>query len=157
MLERLGIFLINIFCKRLTVLVLHWSLVLIIVNRPADISNAGSFPTAQQTPSSHLQFSCPFLNYHHFQKKSQPNAPPQVAGVGADCIINTLLFIAGVIPGHIHAFYITCTYFHRKRKARRGRYPGGPKPFIYSERVWNGGVSRQRVQQLWEEKEEEHR
>jgi hypothetical protein len=76
MLERLGIFLINIFCKRLTVLVLHWSLVLIIVNRPADISNAGSFPTAQQTPSSHLQFSCPFLNYHHFQKKSQPNAPP---------------------------------------------------------------------------------
>ncbi|PVH83543.1 hypothetical protein DL98DRAFT_358147, partial [Cadophora sp. DSE1049] len=39
-----------------------------------------------------------------------------VAGPGMDCLINTLFFIAGVIPGHIHGFYVTCTYFHRKHK-----------------------------------------
>lgn len=71
--------------------------------------------------------------------------------MGTDCIINTLLFIAGVLPGHIHAFYITCTYFSRKRKVRKGRYPGGRKPMIYSERVWNGGASRETVKLLWHE------
>ncbi|KAG4410624.1 hypothetical protein IFR04_016244 [Cadophora malorum] len=56
-----------------------------------------------------------------------------VAGPGMDCLINTLFFIAGVIPGHIHGFYVTCTYFHRKHKVKRGRYPGGRKTGIYSE------------------------
>lgn len=74
-----------------------------------------------------------------------------VAGPGPDCIINTLLFIAGVIPGHIHAFYVTCTYFNRKRKVRKGRYPGGRKAFIYSEEVWNGGARRSVVEGLREE------
>ncbi|KAL2066498.1 hypothetical protein VTL71DRAFT_2569 [Oculimacula yallundae] len=71
-----------------------------------------------------------------------------VAGPGPDCLINILLFIAGVIPGHIHAFYVTCTYFHRKHKVKRGRDPGGMKAGIYSERVWNGGVSGRRVEEL---------
>jgi len=74
-----------------------------------------------------------------------------VAGVGPDAAINTLFFIAGVIPGHIHGFYITCTYFRRKRKVKKGRYPGGRKPFIYSEKVLNGGASNGRVTQLWEQ------
>ncbi|KAH7370358.1 hypothetical protein BKA65DRAFT_386549, partial [Rhexocercosporidium sp. MPI-PUGE-AT-0058] len=72
-----------------------------------------------------------------------------VAGPGTDCLINTLLFIAGVIPGHIHGFYITCTYFHRKHKVKRGRYPGGRRAGIYSERVLNGGASAGRVGDLW--------
>ncbi|PMD62824.1 uncharacterized protein K444DRAFT_485324, partial [Hyaloscypha bicolor E] len=62
-----------------------------------------------------------------------------VAGPGMDCILNAIFFIAGVIPGHIHGFYITCTYFHRKRKVKKGRYPGGRKTFIFSEQVRNGG------------------
>ncbi|KAH7417906.1 hypothetical protein BKA64DRAFT_182293 [Cadophora sp. MPI-SDFR-AT-0126] len=66
-----------------------------------------------------------------------------------DCLINTLFFIAGVIPGHIHGFYVTCTYFHRKHKVKRGRYPGGRKTGIYSEEVWNGGATRRHVDQLW--------
>jgi Proteolipid membrane potential modulator len=71
-----------------------------------------------------------------------------VAGPGMDCILNAIFFIAGVIPGHIHGFYITCTYFHRKRKVKKGRYPGGRKTFIFSEQVWNGGASNQHVKEL---------
>jgi hypothetical protein len=64
-------------------------------------------------------------------------------------LINTLLLLAGVIPGHIHAFYLSCTYFHRKSKIRKGRYPGGPKHGIYSPQIWNGGASDRRVHELW--------
>ena len=67
-----------------------------------------------------------------------------------DCLINTLFFIAGVIPGHIHGFYISCTYFHRKHKVRKGRYPGGRKSGIYSQEVWNGGASNEHVRELYE-------
>ncbi|KAE9371291.1 hypothetical protein N431DRAFT_467480 [Stipitochalara longipes BDJ] len=74
-----------------------------------------------------------------------------VAGPGMDCIINAILFIAGVIPGHIHGFYVTCTYFYRKRKVRKGRYPGGKKAFIFSEQVWNGGASNDKVRDLLRE------
>jgi uncharacterized membrane protein YqaE (UPF0057 family) len=78
-----------------------------------------------------------------------------VAGPGMDCIINTLCFIAGVIPGHIHGFYITCAYFHRKRKVRKGRYPGGRTAGIWSQQVWNGGASNRHVRELWEDGQEE--
>jgi hypothetical protein len=71
-----------------------------------------------------------------------------VAGPGMDCIINAFFFIAGVIPGHIHGFYITCTYFRRQRKVKKGRYPGGKKAGIFSERVWNGGASNEKVRDL---------
>lgn len=72
-----------------------------------------------------------------------------VAGVGTDALINTLWLLCGVIPGHIHGFYVTWTYFHRKRKVKKGKYPGGPKSFIYSTRVINGDASDERVRQLW--------
>ncbi|KAK6600185.1 plasma membrane proteolipid 3 [Botrytis cinerea] len=78
-----------------------------------------------------------------------------IAGVGADCLLNTILFLLGVIPGHIHGFYITCTYFSRKSKVRKGQYPGGPKMGIYSERVWYGGASSRRIDELWEKRESE--
>lgn len=32
---------------------------------------------------------------------------------------------------------------------KRGRYPGGRKAGVYSERVWNGGASNRRVDDLW--------
>ncbi|TVY43439.1 hypothetical protein LOCC1_G002368, partial [Lachnellula occidentalis] len=79
-----------------------------------------------------------------------PLTAPQIAGPNTDCLINTLLFIAGVIPGHIHGFYISCTYFHRKRKVRKGKYPGGRKAGIYSHEVWNGGASDAHVWELYE-------
>lgn len=66
-----------------------------------------------------------------------------------DALVNTLWFLCGVIPGHMHGFYVTWTYFSRKKKVRNGRYPGGPKPFIYSRRVVNGDASDERVRQLW--------
>lgn len=71
-----------------------------------------------------------------------------VAGVGADVLINTLLLLCGVIPGHIHGLYVTWTYFSRKRKVRRGRWPGGLKPLIYSRRVVNGDASEETVRRL---------
>lgn len=72
-----------------------------------------------------------------------------VAGIGMDALVNTLWFLCGVIPGHVHGFYVTWTYFSRKKKVRNGRYPGGPKPFIYSRRVVNGDASDERIRQLW--------
>ena len=38
-------------------------------------------------------------------------------------------------------FYLSCTYFHRRGLAARGRWPGGPKHFIDSHHILNGGVS----------------
>lgn len=76
-----------------------------------------------------------------------------VAGVGMDALINTLWFLCGVIPGHVHGFYVTWTYFSRRRKVLKGKYPGGPKAFIYSSRVTNGDASDERVRQLWREEQ----
>jgi hypothetical protein len=80
-----------------------------------------------------------------------------LAGVGTDCLINTLFFIAGVIPGHIHGFYISQSFYHRRRRVRKGRYPGGRKTFIYSERIWNGGASKEHVRELYLKEQEEKR
>lgn len=77
-----------------------------------------------------------------------------VAGVGMDALINTLWFLCGVVPGHVHGFYVTWTYFSRKRKVRRGRWPGGPKPFIYSRRVVNGDAGDDEVRRLWRAREQ---
>jgi len=81
--------------------------------------------------------------------------------------MNCALFLLAVIPSHIHGFYISWTYFFRRRKvtidlvsnrghqqtdatqAKKGRYPGGPKPFIYSQKVINGGLSNAAVEELW--------
>jgi len=85
--------------------------------------------------------------------------------------MNCLLFLLAVIPSHIHGFYISWTYFFRRRKvllevalgsrghkltsiqAKKGKYPGGPKPFIYSQKVVNGGLSNAEVKELWRRKE----
>ncbi|KAG9244331.1 hypothetical protein BJ878DRAFT_441520 [Calycina marina] len=72
-----------------------------------------------------------------------------IAGPNTDFIINCLLFIAGVLPSHIHAFYVSCTYFHRKRRVRKGLPPVKAtgtyyKAGIYSERILAGGKERVR-------------
>ncbi|CAK3756457.1 hypothetical protein B0A55_03279 [Lecanosticta acicola] len=66
-----------------------------------------------------------------------------------DCMLNCALFILAVIPSHIHGFYLTCTYFHRRKKVKKGRYPGGPKSMIHSETILNGGASNAEVERLY--------
>jgi hypothetical protein len=35
-----------------------------------------------------------------------------------DCLLNCCFFVLAVIPSHIHGFWISCTYFHRRSKVR---------------------------------------
>jgi len=72
-----------------------------------------------------------------------------LTGLGHDTMVNSLLFLACVIPSHIHGFYISCTYFHRRRKARKGLYPGGDAGMIASKNVLNGGLSSAEVERRW--------
>jgi uncharacterized membrane protein YqaE (UPF0057 family) len=74
-----------------------------------------------------------------------------LCGLDYDLFINSMLFLCAIIPGHIHAFYISFTYFSRKRKVRKGKYPGDRRPMIYCERVQNGGASRREVEELREQ------
>ena len=86
-----------------------------------------------------------------------PLAVLLLTGPYTDTLISCLLFIAGVIPSHIHGFYLSCTYYHRKSRVRKGKYPGGPKAGIFDEKVWRGGASRERVQELRAGEEERRR
>ena len=72
-----------------------------------------------------------------------------MTGFGHDTLMNSILFLCAVIPSHFHGFYLSCTYFHRRRKARKGRYPGGPKTLIYSDDLLNGGLSAREVERRW--------
>ncbi|CAK1357701.1 unnamed protein product [Cercospora beticola] len=79
---------------------------------------------------------------------------------GADMtfVVNVLLWLCAIIPSHVHGFYVSCVYFHRRRKVRKGRYPGGPKALIYSDHVLNGGANQTLVDRLyWAEKGDSRR
>lgn len=80
--------------------------------------------------------------------------PPLAVGLldnfNTDCLVNSILFVCGVLPSHVHGFYISCVYFSRRHKVRRGRYPGGSKPFIYTDTILNGGASNAEVRRLAE-------
>lgn len=80
--------------------------------------------------------------------------PPLAVGLldsfSTDCLVNSILFVCGVLPSHIHGFYISCVYFSRRHKARRGVCPGGPKPFIYTDTILNGGFSDAKIRRLAE-------
>lgn len=66
-----------------------------------------------------------------------------------DTFLNSCLFLLAVIPSHIHGFYIAIVYFTRKRRARRGRYPGkSHKAGIWSERVLTGGIGWKEADRL---------
>jgi uncharacterized membrane protein YqaE (UPF0057 family) len=77
-----------------------------------------------------------------------PLAVILVCGPEIDFIINCLLFLAGVIPSHLHAVYISWTYFNRKRKVQKGVYPGKWRWGIYSAKVQNGGASNAEIARL---------
>ncbi|KIX93170.1 uncharacterized protein Z520_11024 [Fonsecaea multimorphosa CBS 102226] len=83
-----------------------------------------------------------------------PLAVLLITGPNQDFIFNCVMFILAIIPSHIHGFYISLTYFNRKRKVRKGVYPGDPKHLIWSDRVTNGGASRREIERLRYEKEQ---
>ena len=62
-----------------------------------------------------------------------------VAGCGADFLVNLCLSLLGVLPGHLHAFYVEYVYYDRRERAREGRMDGQRAPGIYSERIQSGG------------------
>ncbi|KXJ92608.1 hypothetical protein Micbo1qcDRAFT_232348 [Microdochium bolleyi] len=62
-----------------------------------------------------------------------------VAGCGADLFVNICLTVLGVLPGHLHAFYVEYVYYDRKEQAREGRFAAKRAPGVYSERVQTGG------------------
>lgn len=66
-----------------------------------------------------------------------------------DTVMNCFLFLLGVLPSHVHSFYISFVYYSRKRKARKGRYPGPPHSFIYSDKINNGDLTNAEVEKLW--------
>ncbi|KAK0252925.1 hypothetical protein LTS09_012082 [Friedmanniomyces endolithicus] len=78
-----------------------------------------------------------------------PLAVAMLCGWEWDCMLNSLLFLLAVIPSHVHGFYISCTYLHRRKKVRKGRWPGGPKSLIHSDNVINGGASNAEAARLW--------
>jgi uncharacterized membrane protein YqaE (UPF0057 family) len=80
-----------------------------------------------------------------------PFAVYLLCGSGEDLFINCCLFILAVFPSHFHAAYISWTYFWRKRKVRKGRYPGDWKSGIFAEKVQNGGASDRKVEALRKE------
>ncbi|TKA78090.1 hypothetical protein B0A55_03279 [Friedmanniomyces simplex] len=78
-----------------------------------------------------------------------PLAVAMLCGWQWDCMLNCFLFLLAVIPSHVHGFYISCTYFHRRNKVKKGRWPGGPKSLIHSSNVINGGASNAEAARLW--------
>jgi uncharacterized membrane protein YqaE (UPF0057 family) len=83
-----------------------------------------------------------------------PVAVMLITGTNEDFIFNCVMFILAIIPSHVHGFYISMTYFNRKRKVRKGVYPGKPKHLIWSDRVNNGGASKGEMRRLKMEMEE---
>jgi len=81
-----------------------------------------------------------------------PLAVYLLCGAGEDLLINSVLFLLAVIPSHVHGFYLSWTYFNRKRKIRKGQYPGGRRPMIYSDKVQNGGATSKEVRQFKRER-----
>ena len=45
-----------------------------------------------------------------------PIAVAMLAGAEWDCMLNCIFFLCGVLPSHVHGFYISCVYFHRRGK-----------------------------------------
>ncbi|THX87273.1 hypothetical protein D6D05_02193 [Aureobasidium pullulans] len=62
-----------------------------------------------------------------------------IAGCGADLLINICLTVLGVIPGHVHAFYLEYVYFKREEQSAVGNYDNTRAPGVYSDNVQTGG------------------
>lgn len=80
--------------------------------------------------------------------------PPLAVGLltgftSHETLLNSALFLLAVIPSHIHGFWLSTVYFTRKRRARKGKYPGKPHKWgIHSEKVLTGGVGWEAAEDL---------
>jgi uncharacterized membrane protein YqaE (UPF0057 family) len=78
-----------------------------------------------------------------------PFAVAALAGwTSRDTLINSCLFLLAVIPSHIHGFIISMTYFSRKRKVRKNKFPGEESAFVFSEKVVTGGAGWEQYDEL---------
>ena len=62
-----------------------------------------------------------------------------MTGCSCDLLINICLTILGILPGHLHAYYLEWVYYDRKEQAREGRFARRPAPGVYSSHVNTGG------------------
>lgn len=82
--------------------------------------------------------------------------PPLAVGTltgftSRETLLNSLLFLLAVLPSHVHGLYISTVYFTRKRRVRKGRWPGHPGlPGIWSEKVLTGGAGWEEARDLKE-------
>jgi len=80
--------------------------------------------------------------------------PPLAVGTltgftSRETLLNSLLFLLAVLPSHVHGLYISTVYFTRKRRVRKGKWPGHPGlPGIWSEKVLTGGAGWDEAQDL---------
>ncbi|GAB1314374.1 Plasma membrane proteolipid 3 [Madurella fahalii] len=68
-----------------------------------------------------------------------PLAVGIMAGCGVDLLINLFLTIWLWFPGVLHAFYLLWVYYDRRERVKMGSRPIERAPFVYSEKVQNGG------------------
>jgi len=50
------------------------------------------------------------------------------------------MLLGRYFPGHIHAFYLVYTYYHRRSQSHEGTLTGTRAPFIFSDRIQSGGM-----------------
>ncbi|KAK5137757.1 hypothetical protein LTR08_007329 [Meristemomyces frigidus] len=62
-----------------------------------------------------------------------------VSGCGADLLINICLTLLGVIPGHVHAFYLIWVLEKKKEQAQQGIVDNRAAAGVYSQNVQTGG------------------
>ncbi|GAB7360638.1 hypothetical protein MBLNU230_g0518t1 [Neophaeotheca triangularis] len=79
-----------------------------------------------------------------------------LAGCGADLLINILLCILAVFPGHIHGFYIMYVYYKRQEDAERGILDDRPAPLVFSDKVNRGGLSPRKLRERQESHQAQH-
>jgi hypothetical protein len=59
-----------------------------------------------------------------------------------DYLANQCRLIRSWFPGVIHAFYLLFVYYDRREKYRVSAPPVQRAPFVYSDKVQSGGVTR---------------
>ncbi|USW53742.1 Putative proteolipid membrane potential modulator [Septoria linicola] len=69
-------------------------------------------------------------------------------GFGPDFLLNCALTIMGFIPGSIHQMCLDISYWNRRKKVRRGMYPGDRREWIFSKDAQNGGIGDEEVEKL---------
>ncbi|KAJ5941555.1 hypothetical protein N7516_001723 [Penicillium verrucosum] len=65
-----------------------------------------------------------------------------LGGCGVDFWINMLLALVGYFPAHVHAIYLEYVYIDRRGRDPLTRASLQRAPFVFSDRIQNGGHRR---------------